>query len=67
MKHHMIVEAILVGLLTVVVGTVVAFVVGKVLATDMPAVCKDWNKNHAMEVSLFFTGAVLYLVYKLYR
>jgi len=55
-------EALLFGLLTVLVGTIVAFLIGFFFSTDLPPVCKDWNKNYVMETSLFFTGVFAYLI-----
>ena len=46
---RLIVEAIAVGLGIVVVGTLVSWVVGRMMGTDLPPVCKDWNKNYIME------------------
>ena len=38
------------------------FAVGKMIGSDLPSVCKDWNKKHAMEISLFLTGFTLHLL-----
>ena len=56
------VEAVVVGIMVVVVGSCVGFVVGKMNSMDLPKVCKKWNKNHVMEISLFFTGFVTHLL-----
>ena len=56
------VEAVFVGLLLVVVGTVVSWVVSKTMGTDLPPVCKDWNKNYIMEICLFLTGIFVHLL-----
>jgi membrane protein DedA with SNARE-associated domain len=56
------VEAVVVGVMVVVVGSGVGFVVGKMNSMDLPKVCKKWNKNHVMEISLFFTGFVTHLL-----
>tara|TARA_B100000925_G_scaffold281214_1_gene252743 strand:+ start:1288 stop:1527 length:240 start_codon:yes stop_codon:yes gene_type:complete len=61
----LLIEALVVGVATVVVGSIVGLVVGKVLGSDLPSVCKDWNKKYAMEISLFLTGAVLHLLFEL--
>jgi hypothetical protein len=58
----LIVEALSVGVIVVMVGTIVSFVIGKSLKVDLPPVCKDWNKNYVMEVSLFFTGVATHLL-----
>jgi membrane-bound ClpP family serine protease len=61
----LLIEALVVGVATVVVGSIVGLLVGKVLGSDLPSVCKDWNKKYAMEISLFLTGAVLHLLFEL--
>ena len=60
----LLIEAFVVGVATVVVGSVVGFLVGKALGSDLPAVCKDWNKKYAMEISLFLTGSSLHLLFE---
>ena len=47
------IEAFVVGVATVLVGSVVGFIVGKMIGSDLPEVCKDWNKKHAMEFLCF--------------
>lgn len=58
----LLIEAVVVGIMVVVVGSAVGFVVGTFNSVDLPKVCKKWNKNHVMEISLFFTGFVLHLL-----
>jgi membrane protein DedA with SNARE-associated domain len=58
----LLVEAIFVGVLVVVVGTVVGYVVGRFASVDLPAACKKWNKYHAMEISLFLTGFFVHII-----
>ena len=60
---RLLVEAVAVGLTIVVVGTPVSLVVGRMMGTDLPPVCKDWNKNYIMEISLFLTGVVTHLLF----
>jgi len=57
-------EAVIVGISLVITGNIVAFLVGKILSTNLPPVCKDWNKNYAMEISLFISGVVLHLFFE---
>ena len=59
---RLLLETIGAGLLIVVIGTVVSFIVGKVSAVDFPPTCKEWNKNYVMEISLFFTGVTAHLL-----
>lgn len=53
------------GILTVLVGYGVGFVVNiinKPYASKECSGCKDWNKNHIMEITLFLTGAIVWLI-----
>lgn len=61
----LLVEALVVGLLVLVVGIVVSFGVGALFSVDLPAVCKKWNKNYRMELCLFLTGFIIHLVCEL--
>ena len=58
----LLVEAVVVGVMVVIVGSAVGYVVGRVNSVDLPKVCKKWNKNHVMEISLFLTGAITHLL-----
>ena len=60
--QQLLIEAIVVGILTVVVGTIVGFVLGSSFSTNLPKICKSWNKNHIMELSLFLTGFFIHLL-----
>lgn len=57
-------DAILFAILLVVIGNIVGYFVGAALGVDLPPVCKKWNKNYIMEISLFITGFISYLVFK---
>ena len=54
-------ECVAVGAVVVVVGVVVSYVVG-MFHEGTKSACKDWNKNHVMEITLFFIGVVVHLV-----
>ena len=54
-------EALFVGFMTVFIGSIVGYAVGKMNNIDLPDVCKKWNKNHIMEVSLFLTGFIIHI------
>ena len=58
----LVVEASVVGMTTVIIGSIVGFILGKYFSTNLPKICKTWNKNHIMEVSLFVTGFVLHII-----
>ena len=58
----LLVEAVVVGIATVVIGTLVGFIIGKYFSSNLPKICKSWNKNHIMELSLFLTGFSIHLL-----
>ena len=62
--YQLIIEALVVGVIVVVVGTFSGFVISKFIVSDMPPVCKDWNKNFVMELSLFFTGVITHFLFE---
>ena len=55
-------EAVVVGIATVVIGTLVGFAMGKLFSMNLPAICKKWNKNNIMEITLFLTGFLLHII-----
>ncbi len=56
-----LVECICVGLLVVIFGLLVSFIISPLLKVDLPSECKKWNKNHVMEITLFLTGVSIHL------
>ncbi len=58
----LIIEAAIVGFLILIIGTIVSFFISRFTVTELPPVCKDWNKNHIMEISLFLTGFFTHIV-----
>lgn len=57
----LLVEAVVVGIIVVLVGTAVTFVVSKITSTDLPPTCMVWKKNYTMEIALFLTGVLTHL------
>ena len=62
---NLLVEGIAVGIVVVVVGYFVSLMVGKIMVVDMPNVCRQWNKNHIMEICLFLTGFFTHVIFEL--
>jgi hypothetical protein len=54
-------EATFVGILTALIGYVASALVKPYFKVDLPEICKSWNKNHLMEVSLVATGFLLHI------
>ena len=42
-------EALVIGIATVAIGTVVRFIVGQMSYSKLPKLCKDWNKYYVMD------------------
>ena len=55
-------KSILIGIITVIIGTIISFLLGDSLSVELPVICNSWNKYHVMEISLFFTGSVVYII-----
>ena len=58
---QLLLEAIAVGIIVVIVGTLVSSLIGS-FHQKTRSVCRDWNKNHIMEIALFFTGFFTHLL-----
>lgn len=61
------IEAFLVGILTVIIGSIVGFgfsIINNILQPNLLYNTKnnDWNKYYIMEQSLFFTGFFIHLL-----
>jgi hypothetical protein len=59
---ELLVEAVIVGIIVTVIGTLITLLLGKFFSIELPPVCKDWNKNYVMEISLFLTGFTTHLL-----
>jgi hypothetical protein len=54
-------QAVLVGVVAVLLGLVLSVVFGS-LKPELPRECEIWDKYYVMEVILFFTGVVIRLL-----
>ena len=52
------------GVTSVLFGTLIGFVVGYTIPSQVPEECKNWNHYYVMELSLFLTGISTALVTK---
>ena len=60
----MFIGTFLMGILSVIVGTIIGFVIGKLFSSNLPDICKGWNKYYVMELSLFLTGALVHILFE---
>ena len=58
---RLLIEAVIVGIITVVVGYIVTWIVSN-FNKDAKDINKEWNKNHIMELVLFLTGICIHLL-----
>ena len=58
---HFLIEAVLVGIMVLVIGTIISKLAQLMLKVELPEPCKDWNKRYIMEFSLFATGFFVHI------
>ena len=58
------IEALVVGIVILGIGSLVSFIAGLMFKSNLPKICKDWNKNHVMEFALFLTGFFAHLLFE---
>jgi len=51
-------QAVLFGIITVLLGLILSVVFGS-FKPQLAVECEEWNKYYVMEVILFFTGVIL--------
>lgn len=59
---NLLIEAIVVGIILVIVASLVGIIVGKFMSVELDEMCKKWNKNHIMEITLFISGVLVHLL-----
>lgn len=58
-------EAVVVGFLLIIFVYVASAIVSLMgLKPSLPDICKTWNKNHIMEISVFLAGALFHLSFE---
>lgn len=59
--YNLIVEAVVVGVMTIIFGNMTGLLIVPLFKVDLPKVCSTWNKFYTMEITLFFTGVFIHL------
>ena len=68
MIYQVLLEAIVVGISTVIMGSIVGYIIGMIVnygKTDVSHKNQDWNKYFIMEIALFLTGFLLHIFYEI--
>jgi hypothetical protein len=60
----LITEALVVGVVMVIIGLIVSFTIAPGFRVKLPEVCSSWNEKHVMEITLFFTGFLGHLFFE---
>ncbi|MBA42452.1 MAG: hypothetical protein CMF62_00395 [Magnetococcales bacterium] len=63
---QVLIEAIVVGIITIITGNIAVFIISKSLdlKPKLPEICDTWNKFYTLEVSLFLTGVLTHLAFE---
>ena len=61
---QLFIEAFTVGIVLIIIAYLVTFIISKLYSSNLPKICKKWNKNHIMEISLFFIGFLTHLFFE---
>lgn len=61
---QLIIEGCVVGIVLVVIGIIVTNIFRGIYNNNLPDVCKDWNKNHIMEINLFLIGFIAHMLFE---
>ena len=64
MIGQVLMQAVVVGISTVIMGSIVGFVISQLVPSTGTKDSKDWNKYYVMEIALFFTGFFLHIAYE---
>lgn len=60
----LLVEALVVGVVIVIIGLIVGAFVAPSLSVKLPKVCEGWNEKYVMEITLFLTGFLGHLFFE---
>ena len=64
----MLTKLLLCGILAILLGYGAGFLVSNMSPiNDLPIECKSWNKNYAMEKSLFLVGVMMCMLFMKYN
>lgn len=62
MSWQLLLEAVVVGIMTVVIGYIVGKITSHFVKDNLPPECDNWNKNHIMEINLFIIGFLVHIL-----
>lgn len=61
---NIIIESIIVGLITAIIGKLISKILIEINEADTHDNLQKWTEPHILEVSLFFTGIVIHLLFE---
>jgi len=61
---NVFIEAIIVGLVVIVLGYIIGLITEPFLGVALPDACNSWNKKYVMEINLFLIGFTAHLLFE---
>ena len=62
---QLIIEGCVVGIVLVIIGIILTNLFKFIHKNNLPDVCKNWNKNHIMEINLFLIGFIAHMLFEM--
>ncbi len=59
--YNLIIEAVAVGVITVIFGNITAYIITPLFNIDLLDTYSSWNKIYAIQTTLFLTGFLIHL------
>ena len=64
---QLLIQGIIKGIIIVIFGSLIGFIITLVIINDLPDECKNWNKFYLMEISLFLSGFSMHIFLEFFK
>lgn len=64
---QLLIQGIIKGIIIVIFGSLIGFIITLVIKNDLPDECKNWNKFYLMEISLFLSGFSMHIFLEFFK
>ena len=62
---QLIIEGFAVGIVLVIISVIFTNLFKFINNNNLPDVCKNWNKNHIMEINIFLIGFITHISFEI--
>ncbi len=62
---QLFIEAFIIGITLIIIGGIISCYINLIYDINLPDKCKEWNKHHIMEISLFLIGFTTHLLFEI--